>query len=74
MTFLKKIYGTFCDFHKSPEKLKKNLYPSNPWNELKAPRTLQIIENGPQLKKSGHPWYRASLALFAHTQPNTLLW
>ena len=37
------------------EILKKNLNPSTPWNELGAPRTLQIIENGPWVKKSGHP-------------------
>ncbi len=39
-------------FYKSAEKLKKNLNPSTPWNELAAPRTLQIIENSQWLKKS----------------------
>ena len=37
----------------------KLLHPSTPWNELAAPRTLKIIENGPWVKKSGHPWDRA---------------
>ena len=54
MTFLKKNLGTSCDFHKSAEKFSKNFESS--WNEFAAPRTLQMIENGPRLKKSGHPW------------------
>jgi hypothetical protein len=47
MTFLKIVFGTSWDFHKSAEQLKKFLNPSTPWNELAAPRTLKIIENGP---------------------------
>jgi hypothetical protein len=41
MTFLKNIFGTSWDFHKSAEKFSKHfapLYP--PWNELAAPRTI----------------------------------
>ncbi len=33
----------------------KNLNPSTPWNELAAPRTFKIIENGPWLKKVWPP-------------------
>jgi hypothetical protein len=43
MTFLKKIYGTSCDFHIA-EKFSKNFEPLYPWNKLADPRTLQIIE------------------------------
>jgi hypothetical protein len=57
MTFLKNHLGTCCDFHKPLEKFSKFLNPSTSWNELAAPRTLQMIKNGPQLKKSGHPCY-----------------
>jgi hypothetical protein len=32
-------------------------YLSHVWNELAAPRTFKITENGPWLKKSGHPCY-----------------
>jgi hypothetical protein len=42
--------------------LKRNfqifLNPSTFWNELATPRTLQMFENGPRLKRSGHPWSR----------------
>jgi hypothetical protein len=41
------MFGTSCDFHKSAKKYSKNCEPLYPWNELAAPRTLQIIENGP---------------------------
>jgi hypothetical protein len=32
------------------------LHPSTHWHLLAAHRTLKFIENGPWLKKSGHPW------------------
>jgi hypothetical protein len=39
MTFLKNIFGTSWDFHKSAEKISKNFAPLYPWNELAALRT-----------------------------------
>jgi hypothetical protein len=47
MTFLKNVFGTSWDFHKSAGKFSKNFEPLSPWNELATPRTLKIIENGP---------------------------
>jgi hypothetical protein len=32
------------------------LYPLDVWNEFAAPRTFKVTENGPWVKKSGHPW------------------
>jgi hypothetical protein len=54
--FEKNLWNLLWFSQISREIKKKNLYPSTPWNELAAPRTLQIIENGLLLKKSGHPW------------------
>jgi len=47
MTFVTNIFGTSCDFHKSAEKFSNILEPLYPWNEYGAPRTLEMIENGP---------------------------
>ena len=66
MTFLKNIFGTSCDFHKSAEKFSKNEYPSegsplpprflaHVWIEFAAPRTFKIIENGPWKKSVATP-------------------
>ncbi len=49
MAFLKNKFGTSGDFHKSTEKLKKNLNPCTCldfWNKLAARRIFKIIENG----------------------------
>ena len=53
MTFLEPL-EIFTNLQRNFQKI---LNPSTPWNELAAPRTLKIIENGPWLKKSGHPCY-----------------
>jgi hypothetical protein len=44
---LKNIFGTSWDFYKFAEKFSKHFATSTPWNELAAPRTIKIIENGP---------------------------
>jgi len=55
-TFLEPLV-IFTNLQKNFQKF---LDPSIPWNEFAAPRTLQIIENGPWLKKSSQPCYSAS--------------
>jgi hypothetical protein len=47
MTFLKKIFKPLVIFTNLQRNFQKVLNPSTPWNELAAPRTSQIIENGP---------------------------
>jgi hypothetical protein len=43
MLFLKNIFGTSHDFHKSADKFSKKFEP--PGMNLRPPRTLKIIEN-----------------------------
>jgi hypothetical protein len=47
MKFLKNIFGTSYDFTNLQINFLKMFNPSTPWNEFVAPRTLQMIENGP---------------------------
>ncbi len=56
MTFLKNIFGVSWDFHKSAEKFSKIFVSLNPQEWTCGPQNIKIIENGPRLKKSGHPW------------------
>jgi hypothetical protein len=53
---LKNIFGVSWDFHKSAEKFSKFFAPLYPLEWTCGPQNIKIIENGPQIKKSGHPW------------------
>jgi hypothetical protein len=44
MTFLKKIFGTSWDFHKSAEKISKNLPPSTLRMNLQPPEHKKLLK------------------------------
>jgi hypothetical protein len=50
------IFWNLLWFSQICRKIIKKFWTLYLWNELAAPRTLKIIENGLWLKKSGHPW------------------